>query len=169
MGLATHINSVQHLEDMWGLQEANNFKAVCRSNISRRGTVHDKEQEVTNDNQTDMVSINSIHFNSKQLAIVGKIKNLIRSKKYNNNLQINSGSAGNIMPIHKFKFHFLGWQKNIWWHENNKLISKTIQKIITQLGICGVNVRTILNKRHVNSLRSRKWSSFARNASHRKP
>ena len=46
------------------------FKALCMSNNGRKGKMNDIEQE-NNDNQTDMVNINSTRFNGKQSIIVG--------------------------------------------------------------------------------------------------
>ena len=45
--------------------KTSHFKAVFRSNNGTRGTVQDIEQKATNDNQKDMVNINSFSFNSK--------------------------------------------------------------------------------------------------------
>ena len=38
----------------------------------------------------------------------GKIKNPMKSKKYNNTFQIDTGSDRNVMGVHKFKIYFLG-------------------------------------------------------------
>ena len=62
----------------WGLKE--NKPLQNHVQVQQWGTVHGTEQEATNENQSGMVNINSINFNSKQSVAVAKLKNLIKSK-----------------------------------------------------------------------------------------
>ena len=66
----------------------------------------DIEQETTKDNQTDMVNINSISFNSNQLVIVAKLKTFSSQNSTIIPCKTDTGGDGNIMLIHIFKILF---------------------------------------------------------------
>ena len=63
-GSSTHIDIAKHMGRPAETVEKNHVKAVCRSNIGRRGTVHEIGQEATVDN-IDMMNINLIIYECK--------------------------------------------------------------------------------------------------------
>ena len=88
--------------------KVNHFRGVWRSRRNR--TSHDLEQEPEQDHEEEdhivTVNINFIIFNSKQLVITANLK--ISSSKVSIIVPytIDTGSDGNIMPLHLYKTLF---------------------------------------------------------------
>ena len=91
---------------MWPV-EKKTFQIGVQEHQWTKGTVHDTEQEATNCNQIDMVNINSISFNSKQLVMVVNLKTSSNQNSTVIPYKIDTGSDGNIMPFHITKLYFL--------------------------------------------------------------
>ena len=84
------------------------FRRVCRSRRARSMNEVKQEtvQDSTEENSIDLVNINSIHFNKNHLVI----KKLKMSAGINNVIvtyKVDTGSNGNIMPLHIYKKLFL--------------------------------------------------------------
>ena len=93
-------------EDVWDLWEDKLLKAVCRSNKNRRVAMHEIEQEATNENHIDIVTIISIRSNSKLSIIVVKLKMSSIQKSAIIPHNIDTGGDGNVMPIHIVRILF---------------------------------------------------------------
>ena len=88
------------------------FRAVRRSR--RTGVVHKVEQETVQDtdgeNNIELVSINSIQFNRNHSILTAKLKTSAGQSNILVLYKIDSGSDGNIMPLHVHKNYFLRQQ-----------------------------------------------------------
>ena len=91
----------------------NHFREVFQSGRNR--TIHDLEQEPDQyhkeDDHIDMVNINSIIFNNKQLVIPANLKSLLNQVSMIVPYKVDTGSGGNIMPLHIYRILFLGATK----------------------------------------------------------
>ena len=63
---------------------------------------------------------NSINFNSRCLVITENLYTLSNQVRIIVPYKEDTGSNGNIMPLHIYKNYFLGQQKNNWWQEEIK-------------------------------------------------
>ena len=94
----------------------NHFRKVCRSR--RNKAIHYLEQEPVQHHKEkdhiDTVNINSIIFNSKWLVRTGNLKTSSNKVSITVPYKVDTGSDGNIMPLHLHKRLFLVQQKNNW-------------------------------------------------------
>ena len=70
--LTTHIDVSSIWKDVQDLWKNKPLKSMVQEQNGRKGAVHKKEQETTNENHIDMVNINSISLDYKQSVIVAK-------------------------------------------------------------------------------------------------
>ena len=73
--------------------------------------MNEVEQEAAEDsveeNIPDSVSINSIHFNKICYVITANLKMLVGINNVIVSYEVDTGSDGNIMPLHIYKNYFL--------------------------------------------------------------
>ena len=99
-----------------GCGKVNHHRQLCGSERNR--TVHDLEQEPDQhheeEDNIDMVNINSIIFNSKWLVITANLKTSSNQVSILVPYKVDTGSDGNIMPLHLYKRLFPSATKNNW-------------------------------------------------------
>ena len=86
------------------------FRGVSRSKGTRavnKGE-HETYQSSIEEGSTDSVNINSINFNKNCLVITANIKMVAYKSSILVPYKVDTGSDGNIMPLHIYKNYFLG-------------------------------------------------------------
>ena len=79
------------------------FRKVCRS--KRNHAVHEVEIDMETESQeedTEIVSINSVYINKKWSSIMAKLQMHVGKMSLEISYKINTGSEGNIMPLYIF-------------------------------------------------------------------
>ena len=71
------------------------------------------------------------------MVITANLKTLSNQVRIIVPYKVDTGSDGNIMPLHIYKNYFLWQQKNNWWQQEIKTYNRTL---ITQLHICKVKI-----------------------------
>ena len=90
---------------MWGEWQDQHFREVCRSGRNRM--IHDLEQgqdqHHEKDDNIDRVNINCIIFSRKLVVITATLKILSNQLLIIVSYKVDTGSDGNIMPLHMYK------------------------------------------------------------------
>ena len=119
--------------------KVNHFREVHRSRRNR--TVHDLAQEPDKhheeEDHIDMVKINSIIFNNKWTVITANLKTSSNQVSIIVPYKVDTGSDGNIMPLHINKRLFpSATEEQLATTKNKNIQLKTHNRtIITQMGI----------------------------------
>ena len=135
--------------------KVNHFTEVSRNERNR--TIHDPEQEPDQHHEEEdhinIVNINSIIFNSKWSVITANLKTLSKQVSIIAPYKVDTGSDGNIMPLHIYIRLFPRETKEQLVATKSKNIQlKTYDRIIkTQMGICKVKLEHIYKQKCVNS------------------
>ena len=133
----------------------NLFREGCRS--KRGKAVHHVEDQEQNLNQEevkiDMVNVNSISFNSKCSIITANSKTSSNQARTTVLYKVDTGSEGNLMPLHIYKKLFpRATKENLAAMTNTNIQLKPYNRTITQSGTCKVKKNIIINKKCVISL-----------------
>ena len=138
-----------HPDNAWPMGRS--VWTVVRSITSEKSaeadtTVHNTEQEPDQHNvedHTDMVNINLIIFNSKWLVLTANLKMSSHQVSIIIPYKVDTGSDGNIMPLHLYKKLLPRATKEQLVATKNKIIQLKMynKTAISQLGICKVKIQ----------------------------
>ena len=132
-------------------RKISHFQKVCMS--KRNHTVHKVEIEVApepSEEEIETVSINSIYLNRNRSLITAHLKTQVGKTTTEIPNKTDTGSEGNIMPLHIFKKLF----KNMPVEQLKGSIKSNIKlktyngTYITQLGTCAVTIEFKNSKKH---------------------
>ena len=94
--------------------KSNHFRDAYRGRREPFATWKRNQNHHEEVDHIDMVNINSVYFNNKHSVIAANLKASSNQASIILTYKVDTGSNGNIMPLHIHKNYFLRQQKNTW-------------------------------------------------------